>query len=272
MIRNSVRMGDQAKGGLDHTHPQVPAATPAEEGAYFSRQAFLQGAVAAAVPLLIVGGTDPRTALADNEIIEKMVAEKIAAGWQEPEVTQKAFMDISIGDQPAGRLVINLYGNVVPNTVKNFVALLTGKNDPGVSYQGTEAYRVLDGLNIQMGAIGSRTGKSGVSSTGENIPQENFDIPHMKEGLLSMVRNADAQGDSRFFISIKDDAGWADNRYVAFGRVAEGMDVVHQIERVKVEGGTNRPKKPVVVDKSCEGPAGSGLSDLDEWVTGYTRA
>ena len=53
----------------------------------------------------------------------------------------------------------------------------------------------------------------------------------------------------RFFISIKDDAGWADNRYVAFGRVAEGMDVVHQIERVKVEGGTNKPKKPVVVDK-----------------------
>lgn len=53
----------------------------------------------------------------------------------------------------------------------------------------------------------------------------------------------------RFFISIKDDAGWADNRYVAFGRVSEGMDVVHQIERVKVEGGTNRPKKPVVVEK-----------------------
>lgn len=54
---------------------------------------------------------------------------------------------------------------------------------------------------------------------------------------------------SRFFISIKDDAGWADNRYVAFGRIAEGMDVVHAIERVKVEGGTNKPKKPVVVDK-----------------------
>lgn len=35
---------------------------------------------------------------------------------------------------------------------------------------------------------------------------------------------------------------------MAFGRVAEGMDVVHQIERVKVEGGTNRPKEPVLVD------------------------
>lgn len=43
-----------------------------------------------------------------------------------------------------------LYGKVVPNTVKNFVALMTGKNGAGVSYQGTEAYRVLDGLNIQV--------------------------------------------------------------------------------------------------------------------------
>eukprot|EP00903_Cladosiphon_okamuranus_P015067 g13939.t1 len=245
VVRRSMRMVHQPQGGLDHT---MPAAMPSD-GGRLSRQAFLRGVMAAAAPLLVAGVSGQQVALADNEIIEKMVAEKIAAGWQEPEVTQKAFMDISIGDQPAGRLVINLYGKVVPNTVKNFVALLTGKNDPGVSYQGTEAYRVLDGLNIQMGAIGSRTGKSGISSTGENIPQENFDIPHMKEGLLSMVRNADAQGDSRFFISIKDDAGWADNRYVAFGRVAEGMDVVHKIEGVKVEGGTNKPKKPVVVDK-----------------------
>ncbi|CAM9716254.1 unnamed protein product [Ectocarpus sp. 12 AP-2014] len=234
----SCRMADQSQhDGVEHAQP-APSSSP------LSRQAFLGGA-AAAIPLVVGVGR----AVADNEIIEKMVADKIAAGWQEPEVTQRAFMDITIGGSPSGRLVINLYGKVVPDTVKNFVALITGKNAAGVSYQGTEAYRVLDGLNIQMGAIGSRSGKSGVSSTGENIPQENFDIKHMKEGLLSMVRNADAQGDSRFFISIKDDAGWADNRYVAFGRIAEGMDVVHLIERVKVEGGTNKPKKPVVIEK-----------------------
>lgn len=46
-----------------------------------------------------------------------------------------------------------LYGNVVPETVKNFEALLTGQNDAGVSYKGTEAYKVLDGLNIQVPII-----------------------------------------------------------------------------------------------------------------------
>lgn len=72
-----------------------PASTP------LGRRAFIQGAVAS-VPL--VAGAS--RVLADNEVVEKFVADKIAAGWVEPEVTQRAFMDISIGGKPAGRLVI----------------------------------------------------------------------------------------------------------------------------------------------------------------------
>lgn len=49
--------------------------------------------------------------------------------------------------------LLKLYGNVVPETVKNFEALLTGRNDAGVSYKGTEAYKVLDGLNIQVSIV-----------------------------------------------------------------------------------------------------------------------
>lgn len=55
--------------------------------------------------------------MADNEIIEKMVADKIAAGWQEPEVTQRAFMDITIGDSPSGRLVINVRASLIKLTL-----------------------------------------------------------------------------------------------------------------------------------------------------------
>ena len=40
-----------------------------------------------------------------------------------PEVTQKVFMDITVGGQPAGRIVLGLYGNDVPKTVANFSAL-----------------------------------------------------------------------------------------------------------------------------------------------------
>lgn len=45
---------------------------------------------------------------------------------------------------------LQLYGGVVPVTVKNFVSLLTGDNPEGITYEGTGAYRVLDGLNIQV--------------------------------------------------------------------------------------------------------------------------
>lgn len=47
-------------------------------------------------------------AVADNEIIEKMVTEKRIGVWTEPEVTNKAYMDVSIGGTPAGRLVISV--------------------------------------------------------------------------------------------------------------------------------------------------------------------
>lgn len=75
---------------------RAPAATTP-----LGRRAFIQGAVAS-VPL-IAGASQ---ALADNEVIEQMVAEKRAARWVEPEVTQRGYMDITIGDKPAGRLVI----------------------------------------------------------------------------------------------------------------------------------------------------------------------
>lgn len=69
------------------------------------RRSFLQGSTALISASLVAG---PGCALADNEAVEKFVAEKNAeaAGWVEPEVTRRAFMDISIGGKPAGRLVI----------------------------------------------------------------------------------------------------------------------------------------------------------------------
>ncbi len=49
---------------------------------------------------------------------------------EEPAVTQKVFFDVSVGGVPAGRIVLGLYGDVVPKTVANFVAL--GKNAPEI--------------------------------------------------------------------------------------------------------------------------------------------
>lgn len=84
------------------------------------------------------------------------------------------FRDLSVGGQPPERLIIGLYGEVVPKTVANFKALCAGSE--GLTYTGSEIYRVVQGLSVQGGDILSRGGNSGKSIYGDSSPVENFTI------------------------------------------------------------------------------------------------
>ena len=120
-------------------------------------------------------------------------------------------------------------------------------------------------MSIQGGAIGANnSGKSGISSfeDGKPFKPDNYNIKHTKEGLVSMVRTKDGSIDSRFFVQTEEDAGWADDRYAAFGIVLEedngeeekkgnaggsGMDLVRRISNVDVKPPQNYPKDPVMI-------------------------
>jgi cyclophilin family peptidyl-prolyl cis-trans isomerase len=143
------------------------------------------------------------------------------------------------------RIVIGLFGEATPRLVENFTTLCRQN-----AYAGTTFYRVLSDYSIQGGAIGDASGKSGKSASGNALEPDNFDILHNKAGLVSMVRTNTGVGlvDSRFFITCANDAGWADDRYAAFGIVDEGsMNVVHDIEKVKVKPPQNSPTVPVQI-------------------------
>jgi hypothetical protein len=67
-------------------------------------------------------------------------------GKTDAEITDTVFFDVSIGGQPAGRIEMGLYGNVVPKTTENFKQLCTGK--PGFGYEGSIFHRIIPGMRL----------------------------------------------------------------------------------------------------------------------------
>ena len=108
----------------------------------------------------------------------------------EPKVTDNVFFDMSIGDEPAGRVVIGLFGEVCPKTVLNFATLASGElreADKGLWYQGSKFHRVIPKFMIQGGDTTIGNGTGGKSIYGSRFPDENFTLKHVGPGWLSMA-------------------------------------------------------------------------------------
>ena len=141
----------------------------------------------------------------------------------------KAFFDISIDDNKAGRIVIELAEDIVPKTVGNFVSLCKGGN---FEYKGTKIHKVLKNVALMGGDVEFGDGTGGHSASNSRyIEDENFIIPHSGRGLVSMASVGRDTGASQFYISLGTTSHM--NGYcVVFGRVVEGDDVLSAIEKV----------------------------------------
>jgi len=152
-----------------------------------------------------------------------------------------------------GTVVVRLFPDHAPKTVRNFVELAeggrqwtdprTGRATAAKLYDGTVFHRVIPDFMIQGGdPLGNGRGGPGYRFADEIHPDLVFDRPY----LLAMANAGPGTNGSQFFITVAP-TPWLNGKHTIFGEVIEGTDVVDRISRVKT-GSQDRPAEDVTVE------------------------
>ncbi|XP_055331876.1 uncharacterized protein LOC129583883 [Paramacrobiotus metropolitanus] len=173
-----------------------------------------------------------------------------------PKFRKRCYLDIAIGERNAGRLVIELYDDVVPRTAENFRGLATSEYGMGqtthkkLTYQGVLFHRVIKDFMIQAGDFTAFDGTGGESIYGGKFPDENFILKHDRPFLVSMANAGVNTNGSQFFITCQP-CPFLDNKHVVFGQVVAGQELVREIEALPTKA-NDVPEHPVRVIKCGE--------------------
>ena len=151
---------------------------------------------------------------------------------------------VTIRMHDGGVIKAELYPEIAPNTVDNFISLASKG-----FYNGLIFHRAIPGFMIQGGdPDGNGTGGPGYSIPGEFAANGyTNDLRHTR-GVLSMARAMDPDSAGSQFFIMHEDAPHLDGQYAAFGQVLEGMDVVDKIAATKTGWG-DKPLTPQVMQK-----------------------
>ena len=147
-------------------------------------------------------------------------------------------INICIEMENGKQMEAELYPDVAPITVENFVSLI--KED---YFKGIIFHRVISGFMIQ-GGDPTGTGMGGSSKTIKGEFLANGVVNNLKHerGVLSMARTNDPNSASSQFFIMHQDAPYLDGQYAAFGKITKGIEVVDEIANVE----TNAMDKPLV--------------------------
>ena len=156
--------------------------------------------------------------------------------------TVNATIELEDGDE----IMLELYPDLAPDTVENFVELA----EDGF-YDGTIFHRVIEDFMIQGGGYDENLKEQKTESIKGEFAKNGFEntLSHTR-GVISMARAQDYDSATSQFFIVQKDATYLDGQYAAFGRVTEGMDIVDEIASVKTGtvASSNMEDVPIVID------------------------
>ncbi|GFS41653.1 peptidyl-prolyl cis-trans isomerase D [Trichonephila inaurata madagascariensis] len=177
------------------------------------------------------------------------------------------FLDIKIGEEKVGRIIIELFKDIAPKTAENFRALCTGEKGIGkygkpLHYKGSNIHRIIRRFMIQGGDFIVGNGQGSESIYGDSFEDENFILKHDQPGLLSMANSGPNTNGCQFFITTVP-TPHLDNKHVVFGKVKKGMGVVSEMENLITEN--DEPLEPCIIENCGEFEKGEdfGLNECD---------
>lgn len=157
-------------------------------------------------------------------------------------------ISVTIELENGGVMKGELYPNLAPETVSNFVKLAKEK-----FYDGLIFHRVINGFMIQGGGYDKDMNPKESTTIKGEFTQNGFNNPlkHTK-GVLSMARTNDPDSASSQFFIMQDDAPYLDGQYAAFGRITEGLEYIDEIATAKTGadpkyGMSDCPVEPIII-------------------------
>mmetsp|Transcript_16489 Transcript_16489/g.52496 ORF Transcript_16489/g.52496 Transcript_16489/m.52496 type:complete len:314 (-) Transcript_16489:63-1004(-) len=242
--RTRKRLGEEA---FEHKHSPL---------VYYNGKNYVGDAEA----LLLWAGQVYGYSKRPNTLIHRRRANAGLREWMASTGHDFVFMDFAVGDEPAGRVVFELFTDTCPRTSENFRALCNGSRGTSSSgtrlhYKGSVIHRVVGEGWVQGGDIVGGRGNGGESAFGGTFADESFVHKHDRAGVLSMANNGPHTNASQFFVTLGP-LPPLDGKKVAFGRVISGMRTLRLIEKVDLLN--QRPVRDVRVVDCGDCPSSRG--------------
>ncbi|GAA5858858.1 hypothetical protein JCM5353_003144, partial [Sporobolomyces roseus] len=183
----------------------------------------------------------------------------------------RVFFDITVNDNNAGRIVMELFSDVTPKTAENFRALCTGEKGMGQSgkplhYKGSKFHRIIKSFMCQGGDFTNGNGTGGESIYGEKFEDENFELKHEKPFMLSMANAGPNTNGSQFFITTVP-TPHLDGKHTVFGKVTHGRSIVRLMEEAPMAG--ESPAEEILIADCGQLAEGDSGIVADEFADGH---